>query len=211
MNWEQTSAQEYYTPGRSYSEPPEDTFPDDPMDLDDETYDPNDNELHYSPFENARATDTEFDDASHPLASSKPKKKSKGQGDDATYTPAHQGTSTTSALLSEDESDFDILNIPKNERKGIAFDFAQEKARRLARALNLPDDTWCEAEKELFLRLSMRGFEPLLPETWQFDFRTLPESLFGEAEDGGEPFIRASGSSEFHGMLFRPAHHDYVC
>jgi hypothetical protein len=216
-NQDHGSFQEYLTCGRqSYSEPPEETYPADPMDIDDESYNPNDNQLIYTPAGNVVSESTHLDtarpdNASHPLATSKPKRKSKGQDDDAAYTPARENTNNVGALLSDDESDFDILSIPKSEKKGIALNFAREKARRLARAVNLPDDSWCQSERELYLRLSMRGFEPLLPESWQFDFRTLPESLFGMSEDGGEPFLRAAGSSEFHGMSFCPAHHNFTC
>lgn len=175
---------------RAYSEPPE--F--DPMDLDDESY-----RASFAPLaESPSGGSQEPYGARHPLAAPKPRRKGKGAGD-ATYTPAG---SNTGAQLSGDESDYDIL-VPESEKKGLAFDFAQEKARRLAQADHHTDDFWSHAEQDLHARISMRGYEALLPEHWQFDFRTLPDSLFGKADDG-EPLIRATGGSELHGMSSFP-------
>ena len=148
--------------------------------------------LNDSPLDNAQSENT------HPLATPFIKKKSKSPHDDHNYTPPNVHLNTDNEQSSEDESDLGFM-IPKAEKDGIAFDFSAERARRWANAIELPDDSWSESEKDLYLRLAMRGFEPLLPAHWQFDFGTLPESLFGEPEEGGEPFFTPSGSSEFHG------------
>ncbi|KAL8834319.1 MAG: hypothetical protein Q9170_003814 [Blastenia crenularia] len=37
---------------------------------------------------------------------------------------------------------------------------------------------WSKEEVWLFYRLNNRGFEPLLPQTWDFDFETVPDKLF---------------------------------
>ena len=43
--------------------------------------------------------------------------------------------------------------------------------------------TWHPDEVYLFERLSLRSFEPLIPQEWQIDFGTLPEDLFDENKD----------------------------
>lgn len=51
----------------------------------------------------------------------------------------------------------------------------------------------------LFERLSMRGFEQLLPAAWQVDFPTLPIDLF--TEDAEKAFINHNCISSSRGML----------
>ncbi|KAL4904874.1 hypothetical protein BDW74DRAFT_22999 [Aspergillus multicolor] len=56
-------------------------------------------------------------------------------------------------------------------------------------------------EKELFSQLAMRGFEPLAPKHWQFDFPTLPDSLFPEeGKEQAEPIIQISRSTTFNAI-----------
>lgn len=51
----------------------------------------------------------------------------------------------------------------------------------------------------LFERLSMRGFEPLLPAAWQMDFPTLPIDIF--TEDAEKAFINNNCISSSRGMF----------
>ncbi|KAL5002136.1 hypothetical protein BDV10DRAFT_158413 [Aspergillus recurvatus] len=47
----------------------------------------------------------------------------------------------------------------------------------------------------------MRGFEPLAPKHWQFDFPTLPDSLFPEqGKRRSEPIIKISRSTTFYAI-----------
>ncbi|KAL2840975.1 hypothetical protein BJY01DRAFT_236547 [Aspergillus pseudoustus] len=47
----------------------------------------------------------------------------------------------------------------------------------------------------------MRGFEPLAPKHWQFDFPTLPDSLFPEpGKQKADPIIKISRSTTFHAI-----------
>lgn len=103
-------------------------------------------------------------------------------------------------MSDEEEEYIEIVGVSKNEKDNIVFDFSLEKAKRLAAAVSLPD-TWSKAEKELFSRLAMRGFEPLLPRHWQHDFSTLPQSLFPILESGQYPLIRPYRDSDFYGKL----------
>ncbi|EQL28866.1 hypothetical protein BDFG_08450 [Blastomyces dermatitidis ATCC 26199] len=102
--------------------------------------------------------------------------------------------------LSEDEVVGKSHVVSKNERKEVAFDFSVERAERWVAAIKLPKGHWAEAEKDLFYRLAMRGFEPLVPSNWQLDFSTLPESLLGHPEDITPPYIDAIGASEFRAI-----------
>jgi hypothetical protein len=88
--------------------------------------------------------------------------------------------------------------VRKNDRKEVTFDFSMEKAKRWADAVKLPSGHWAEAEQDLFFRLAMRGFEPIIPSNWKLDFNTLPESLFS-APGTQAPLISAVCGREFHG------------
>lgn len=101
--------------------------------------------------------------------------------------------------LSEEEVVGKQHIVSKNERKEVAFDFSLERAERWVAAIKLPKGHWAEAEEDLFYRLAMRGFEPLVPSNWQLDFSTLPESLFGLPGDITPPYINATGGSNFRG------------
>jgi hypothetical protein len=104
-----------------------------------------------------------------------------------------------------DEEEIDMeetYSIPENERATVLFDFDRERAKRLAGAVNIPKEMYTEKEKALFLQLAMRGFEPLAPKHWQFDFPTLPDSLFPEAgKKKSDPIIKISRSTTFNGKL----------
>jgi len=140
---------------------------------------------------------------------------SRGADEDGLYCPPSKAARTafsggqllTSAndRLSDDEDDeyeYDVeRGFSKSETKGVVYDFSLERAKRWAAAVSLPEDAWSEAEKELFFRLAMRGFEPLLPLHWQHDFSTLPNTMFSLPEDGSVPIIRAFKQSDFRGKL----------
>ncbi|OAX78462.1 hypothetical protein ACJ72_07231, partial [Emergomyces africanus] len=91
-------------------------------------------------------------------------------------------------------------SVKKIDRREAAFDFSAEKAQRWVDAIKLPKGHWAKAEEDLFHRLAMRGFEPLVPSNWELDFSTLPESLFGQPGDVTSPYIHAVGASEFRAI-----------
>lgn len=65
------------------------------------------------------------------------------------------------------------------ERGDLMFELTQEKARRMAQAVRVPDDAKMgEGEKGLYLELALRGCKPVMFHHWKNDFSTLPESLF---------------------------------
>ena len=101
----------------------------------------------------------------------------------------------------EDERFTHKTAIGKNDRREIV-DFDQQKARRYAKALELPANSgvWAEAEKDLFFRLAFRGFEPLVPRNWTIDFKTLPESLFYGGGSQLNALIVPHLEGEFHAI-----------
>ncbi|KAI4250883.1 MAG: hypothetical protein L6R35_007621, partial [Caloplaca aegaea] len=56
--------------------------------------------------------------------------------------------------------------------------------------------TWSKDEVWLFHKLNMRGFEPLLPDTWDFEFVTLPNNLF--SDNDAKVLIKAREGSEYN-------------
>ncbi|KAL4975371.1 hypothetical protein BDW66DRAFT_152013 [Aspergillus desertorum] len=97
----------------------------------------------------------------------------------------------------EDEN----YQISDNERATVLFDFDRERAKRLANVINIPEGRYTEQERDLFLQLAMRGFEPLAPKNWQFDFPTLPDSLFPEeGKKQPEPIIKITRSTAFYAI-----------
>lgn len=100
----------------------------------------------------------------------------------------------------EEDKEAEEYDIPDNEKATVLFDFDREREKRLAGVLNIPEDMYTEKEKSLFLKLAMRGFEPLAPKHWQFDFPTLPDSLFPESgKQQADPIIKISKSTTFYG------------
>ncbi|KAL2829959.1 hypothetical protein BDW59DRAFT_28829 [Aspergillus cavernicola] len=101
----------------------------------------------------------------------------------------------------EEDKELDKYTIPDNERATVLFDFDRERDKRLAGAVNIPKNMYTQAEKSLFLQLAMRGFEPLAPKHWQFDFPTLPDSLFPElGKKKSDPIIKISRSTTFYAI-----------
>lgn len=105
-------------------------------------------------------------------------------------------------------SDDDELESPivinRSERDDIIFILSREKAKRMAQAIKVPQDTKMgDEEKSLYLDLATRGCYPVLPSSWKMDFATLPESLFPtEEEDVDEskfPFA-IQKASEFYAI-----------
>lgn len=146
-----------------------------------------------------------------------PKMNRKGKGilkpqKDGSYMPSQQPSNQKSssvkgkrkatgdgAAIDEDEEYTEPADMSKSEKK-TAYDFSLERARRWAAAVSLPE-TWSTAEKELFFRLAMRGFEPLLPQHWRHDFSTLPETLFSSPKNGKVPVVWPFRELDFHGKL----------
>ena len=105
----------------------------------------------------------------------------------------------------EYSSDSDIeqensVETKEQDADEAKFKFDLEKAKRWAHAVKLPLGQWADAERDLYFRLAMRGFEPLIPSNWKSDFMTLPESLFS-SQDADDAIIRSMSDRDFRGTL----------
>ncbi|KAE8358418.1 hypothetical protein BDV27DRAFT_169432 [Aspergillus caelatus] len=96
-----------------------------------------------------------------------------------------------------DDSDF---RVSQNRDTTVAFSLSVEKTRRWTDAIDIPEGLYNEEEKDLFFRLAMRGFEPLIPEKWRPDFPTLPYTLFSNPEGNSEPLIHTFKSSKTYAI-----------
>ncbi|KKY17428.1 hypothetical protein UCRPC4_g05570 [Phaeomoniella chlamydospora] len=105
--------------------------------------------------------------------------------------------------LSDEEFWAENSRLRKVDRREVAYDFDHEHARRHANAVELPKGSgyWSSSEKDLFFRLAMRGFEPLVPGNWSIDFKTLPVSLFS-VEGGEDPIIEPCATRQFRAIHY---------
>lgn len=64
--------------------------------------------------------------------------------------------------------------------------------------MTLPENSgiWAEAERDLFFRLALRGFEPLLPPNWMLDFPTYPLALYSN-ENSPPPLLQSMSGNDF--------------
>lgn len=106
-----------------------------------------------------------------------------------------------------DDSDF---RVSQTRHSTVVFSLSVEKARRWADAIDIPEGLYNEEEKDLFFRLAMRGFEPLIPEQWRSDFPTLPYTLFSDAEGDSRPVIHTFKSSKTYGEFIAQLHLNFL-
>lgn len=85
-----------------------------------------------------------------------------------------------SLYVDKEASDEGEYELPETyERDQLTYQFTREKARRLAEAVKVPEDSsMCDEERDLYLDLALRGCKPVMSFDWARDFSTLPESLF---------------------------------
>jgi hypothetical protein len=108
------------------------------------------------------------------------------------------------AVVSHSDSAAQVDDTPSNqedEADNSVPDLSLEREKRWANAVNVPKGLWSEVEKQLFYRIAMRGFEPLLPKQWHYDFSTLPNPLFAVSGEKPAALINAIRGSEFYGKL----------
>ncbi|PGH00268.1 hypothetical protein GX51_05871 [Blastomyces parvus] len=145
-------------------------------------------------------TDDNVDEDEVLLVPPHPRKANRGSKISYDMDDAYRPSSTAVDKNTSEDEVGGKPHVSKVERKEVAFDFSVERAERWVAAIKLPKGHWAEAEEDLFYRLAMRGFEPLVPSNWQLDFSTLPESLFGLPGDITPPYIDAVGASEFRAI-----------
>ena len=104
-------------------------------------------------------------------------------------SPAPEGDTTLAIQDDGVNVEEDILPAIRPEEDNDHFTPSSEDLRHMQH--------WSKDQIWLFNKLNMRGFEPLLHETWTQDFLTLPDELFSEADS--EVFIKAYRGSEYNG------------
>ncbi|KAI9826087.1 MAG: hypothetical protein M1832_000536 [Thelocarpon impressellum] len=75
------------------------------------------------------------------------------------------------------------------------FNLEAERRKRHEALRQIADGDWTEAEVALYRRLTMRGFEPLLPRHWMMDYKTMPDVLFGGPAE--QTFLNAASRNDF--------------
>lgn len=108
-----------------------------------------------------------------------------------------------SLYVDEEASDDGDFEIPEaHERSQVGLYISREKAKRMANAVKVPEDSkMCAEERDLYSELALRGVKPVMSYDWARDFSTLPESIFSlpgasrEAED--KLTLKADKGTEF--------------
>lgn len=118
---------------------------------------------------------------------------------------SHIKSQSESGSTREDDGDERDLHLNSKEESELSaeakvhlfLDRQTELARRQETIDRKKEGNWHEDEILLFQKLSMRGFEPLLPSHWNYDFRTCPPTIFSRNEK--ETFINAKSGNDFRG------------
>lgn len=142
-------------------------------------------------------------------SSTHPTKSELSPDDSASQITPRSERATSPIILAESEEDLDLDSDEESqleaEAKVYQFLDRQTELSRIQGTLNrIRAEEWHEDEVALFQKLNMRGFEPLLPSTWSFDFRTCPEIIF--SSDDEETFINSASGNDFRGIY---PHWDY--
>ena len=85
---------------------------------------------------------------------------------------------------------------------GLIQNVSAQERQCMAKAAQLRQSGWEEHPIWLHYKISMRGFEPILPHHWLMDLETIPLSLFAEKVE--DAFIRTDYGSDFRGIVLPP-------
>lgn len=94
-----------------------------------------------------------------------------------------------------DEEAYHRKSPPAGRRKIISPITAHFKRR--VDTSELRANGWDDDHITLMQKLSMRGFEPLMPAYWKFDFSFMPDALFSETDDA---FVSSVRSDHFRAI-----------
>jgi len=97
------------------------------------------------------------------------------------------GVDANDETIVVDESRYDTKN----------YDPETERIRREAQGYELRAAGWSEDAVFLFQKLGMRGFEPLMPSAWSFDFVMMPPMMFTDNID--KAYIKSACGKDYHG------------
>ena len=89
-----------------------------------------------------------------------------------------------------------------NPDKGLKCDYIEELRASQREMIALQRQGWPTEATYLFHKISMRGYEPLMPSNWSVDFETMPLTLFVEQDRERAAFIKAEGGSDFRGEKY---------
>lgn len=173
--------------------------------------DPHQTQRDLSPFSKAVRDRSLMPPPATP-AHRKTPRKTKGAGRDDTSPWRPPSADDEDGEIYDNASGSSILSGPVRDVSAYEItDYDPEDTLRYALAISAPKDTgsWSAAETVLFFRLAMRGFQPLLPENWMIDFKTLPVNLFADtsasADDEDDvvkipPFISNTYGPQFRAI-----------
>ncbi|KAF2083191.1 hypothetical protein K490DRAFT_60703, partial [Saccharata proteae CBS 121410] len=115
------------------------------------------------------------------------------------YTILDNLDSPTKERMKAAKDDTTVLpddDYPDPTDFSFKYDLAIKKRDEEAQAMR--DDGWTDSAVELYTALSLRGYEPLLPQNWWNDFDTMPTPLF--AVDDEIPFIDTESKQDFRAI-----------
>ena len=124
--------------------------------------------------------------------------------DDNDTSKSEYDKSTTEWDNALDEHDESLIAVkPQGYSPPSAAAFEKEYSRREDEAAALASAGWVPADVQIFRKLAMRGFEPLMPYEWcEKDLSALPTALF--TEDDEEAFIKGickdGSTTSFHAV-----------
>ena len=118
------------------------------------------------------------------------------------------GAGNDSTLIADGSDEDDLGDLTQEEKKEHLFSMEDERIKRQEMLKQIERADWTPEEAALFEKLTMRGFEPILPRNWMMDFKTIPEGLF--TADEAEIFINAASGKDFRGT-FTLLHLDCFC
>lgn len=107
--------------------------------------------------------------------------------DDELETTEYDETSIWEANAMDENDDSIIVTGGGRYSVPTPRALSVERARRDAQTHALSTTGWSPSEIALFHKVSMRGFEPLIPKAWERDFPMLPTALFTQSD----AFVRA--------------------
>ncbi|OCK78767.1 hypothetical protein K432DRAFT_427031 [Lepidopterella palustris CBS 459.81] len=114
-----------------------------------------------------------------------------------------EGDTLIDELIEElsDEEAFDAneetIVVDEDKYEAKAFDPENERLRREEQGKELRAAGWSEDAIFIFQKLGMRGFEPLMPDTWAMDFVMMPTVLF--TKNLSKAFIKPAYGNDFRG------------
>ena len=117
-------------------------------------------------------------------------------------TPARQTlTEVDQEDLDDNVSQSAIRPTPTRLNAPGLSEFQNGAAQRHAAANKLFPGVWARGEETVYRRLTLLGYEALIPRNWQLDFKTLPLSLFDVSDHpDNRPLLRPCMTNEFRSV-----------